>query len=719
MNLIPPISTSPVAPLPGNGLEPGDNPLAAIEGPIFYDELIAALGKGAGVEVGTSLAGTPDDSTLAEGETPQGDLQGLPAEVTSQLVDQANFSPVSFQQATSLTALASSTVDASSTSGVKPVVIAAAVEAQGSPHTIIARAIAGAAAPLSAEGGATLQDQTSIAGKAFSSQSEVLASQSNILTDRNLPLDTNAAMVAPVKVVTDGLPTGPAVAAATLAAGPIQSGQSQALNVQEVIPNQTSQDADASAITNQQALSMVRTDRLGQDLSSTSDISVPTKIGQTLLVESGDAESPITRLPNVTTGMKGSTLAEGDLIVSSSPAPINISGVIEAPLIESNIGLHVLGAPQSFERGDSAPVVLGKNWQGLIPSSSGSNRAVMTSAGVGESAHLYSSADLAMAAAEVKTPVATEGFGDWRFSVRPNSANPIDTVALPADVAVQLDQGEAQIAKPISDLVPDDIRVMTIESDVRRDTSIRSPARDTLTDPAAANPTGKLSDQAVDAIASQSASAESRASLDSAKSDVASTPATREAASGLSNSIAEKFVSTLLGISGLPLESAADRAAIEFRHVRTIVAAPHMARWDAAAVQVELVRLVRDGGGQIVMKLTPPDEGSFKIDLSLDSDRGIRIFVEGASDSVKTRLEQGAEQLREQFSQMGFNLQLDMHSRREASGQPSGFGFSESGSSSESGDGRSVSAEQGAQEELSPGARRKSAVDESRVYFRA
>jgi len=720
MNLIPPIPTNPVATLPGNGLEPGDNPLAGIEGPIFYDELIAALAKGAGGEAGASLAGSPGDSTLSEGDTPQGDLQGLPAEVTSQLVDQANFSPVVLQQATSLVAGAVTSDEESPTAGVKSVDVSTAAVAQSSPQA--AMAMVGASAPLSAEGGATLQDQTVVAATGSQSQSETVASEPKISTDKNLQADTPSAMVATVKAGSDDASTVPsAVAATSLAASSGQSGQARAVKVREATSEQVAQDTKGSGITNQQTLSVAAGDLAGQRMSALSVASAPETIDQAVLDESGNAPSPIVTATNTNTRIKGSMIANIDAGSSPSSASINLSGVgvIEAPSVESDFGLRAIGTPKSVERGVSTLVVPAGSWQGLIPSSSTPNRAVISSAGAGEGANLDGSVDLSMVSANVQTPVAAEGFGDWRFSVRPNAANPIDTVALPADVSVQLEQGVAPIANPISDLVPEDARVMTIESDLRLDPSARSPARDAMTDPAAAQASRNASDRAVDAIASQSDSAESRASLDSAKADSASSTVTREAASGLSNSIAEKFVSTLLGISGLPLESAADRTAIEFRQVRTLVAAPHMARWDAASVQVELVRLVRDGGGQIVMKLTPPDEGSFKIDLSLDSDRGVRIFVEGASDSVRTRLEQGAEQLREQFSQMGFNLQLDMHNRREAPGQPSGFGFAESGSRGDAADGRSASAEQGADGELSPAARRKSAIDESRVYFRA
>lgn len=184
---------------------------------------------------------------------------------------------------------------------------------------------------------------------------------------------------------------------------------------------------------------------------------------------------------------------------------------------------------------------------------------------------------------------------------------------------------------------------------------------------------------------------------------------------------AEKFVSTLLGIAGLSegvslsLDSGSD-----LRHAKTIVTPPHLARWDSGVVQVELFRLVRDGGGQVVMKLTPPDESSFRIDLSLDPDRGVRIYVEGASDSVKTRLEQGAEQLREQFSQMGFNLQLDMRGRRDPSGQDAGQLFS-GAFGGESIDGATAdNAGRGWDNSVEMGwPARRAAFDESNIFLKA
>lgn len=86
---------------------------------------------------------------------------------------------------------------------------------------------------------------------------------------------------------------------------------------------------------------------------------------------------------------------------------------------------------------------------------------------------------------------------------------------------------------------------------------------------------------------------------------------------------------------------------------------PHQMRLDGGPVQVEVLKLVRQGGGQIVMELTPPDQGAYRLDLRLDSQGRAHLFVEGASDSVRTRLEQSEAVLREQLSQMGLDLQLN------------------------------------------------------------
>jgi len=92
---------------------------------------------------------------------------------------------------------------------------------------------------------------------------------------------------------------------------------------------------------------------------------------------------------------------------------------------------------------------------------------------------------------------------------------------------------------------------------------------------------------------------------------------------------------------------------------------PHEVKLDAGQVQVEILRMVKQGGGQVIMELTPPDQSKFRIDLQIDAQGQAILVVEGASDSTRTRLEQGASGLQQQFADMGLQLQLDMRQSRD------------------------------------------------------
>ena len=96
---------------------------------------------------------------------------------------------------------------------------------------------------------------------------------------------------------------------------------------------------------------------------------------------------------------------------------------------------------------------------------------------------------------------------------------------------------------------------------------------------------------------------------------------------------------------------------------------PHEVQLDAGEVKVEIMRLVKQGGGQIVMELTPPDQSKFRIDLKIDAQGVASLVVEGASDSTRSRLERGAEGLQQQFAEMGLALQLDMRQSHDPGAQ--------------------------------------------------
>lgn len=129
--------------------------------------------------------------------------------------------------------------------------------------------------------------------------------------------------------------------------------------------------------------------------------------------------------------------------------------------------------------------------------------------------------------------------------------------------------------------------------------------------------------------------------------------------------ISSTFVSSLVGGPQRPVTTVMDWISMQSQE-RPAPLVPHEVRLDAGAVQMEIQKMVKQGGGHVVMELTPPDQSKFTIELKLDERGNALLIVEGVSDSTKTRLEQSAPQLREQFQQMGLELQLDMRQQ----GQP-------------------------------------------------
>ncbi len=164
--------------------------------------------------------------------------------------------------------------------------------------------------------------------------------------------------------------------------------------------------------------------------------------------------------------------------------------------------------------------------------------------------------------------------------------------------------------------------------------------------------------------------------------------------------ISSSFVSSLVGGPQRPITTVMDWVALKPQETPRPVM-PHELRLDAGAVQVEIQKMVKQGGGHVVMELTPPDQSKFTIELKLDDKGGAYLIVEGVSDSTKTRLEQSAPQLQEQFQQMGLNLQLDMRQNRDS------FTTFSQGNSNEFG-------ENNLPQETSPQANRVDAADRAR-----
>ena len=168
------------------------------------------------------------------------------------------------------------------------------------------------------------------------------------------------------------------------------------------------------------------------------------------------------------------------------------------------------------------------------------------------------------------------------------------------------------------------------------------------------------------------APATSALTFNGATPDALGAGASARAGGSAESTFASSFVQALMGHVHPPV--APHSQALEVIPAPAPLA-PHQVRFDAGQVQVEVVRLVKQGGGQVVMELTPPDESKFKIDLSINQQGVARLVVDGASESTRLRLEQTVSGLQDQFQQMGLQLQLDMRQPRqhEAQTQPDAF----------------------------------------------
>ena len=80
----------------------------------------------------------------------------------------------------------------------------------------------------------------------------------------------------------------------------------------------------------------------------------------------------------------------------------------------------------------------------------------------------------------------------------------------------------------------------------------------------------------------------------------------------------------------------------------------------AGPLHSEVMSAAKSGGGRIMLELTPPEQGTIRIDLRINSAGQAHLIVEGASDATKSRLDQGGQNLKNEFAQMGLNLSLDL-----------------------------------------------------------
>jgi hypothetical protein len=77
-------------------------------------------------------------------------------------------------------------------------------------------------------------------------------------------------------------------------------------------------------------------------------------------------------------------------------------------------------------------------------------------------------------------------------------------------------------------------------------------------------------------------------------------------------------------------------------------------------LHTEVMSAAKSGGGRIMLELTPPEQGTIRIDLRVNAAGQAHLIVEGASDATKSRLDQGGQNLKNEFAQMGLNLSLDL-----------------------------------------------------------
>jgi hypothetical protein len=77
-------------------------------------------------------------------------------------------------------------------------------------------------------------------------------------------------------------------------------------------------------------------------------------------------------------------------------------------------------------------------------------------------------------------------------------------------------------------------------------------------------------------------------------------------------------------------------------------------------LHTEVMNAAKSGGGRIMLELTPPEQGTIRIDLRISQSGQAHLIVEGASDATKSRLDQGGQNLKNEFAQMGLNLSLDL-----------------------------------------------------------
>jgi hypothetical protein len=137
---------------------------------------------------------------------------------------------------------------------------------------------------------------------------------------------------------------------------------------------------------------------------------------------------------------------------------------------------------------------------------------------------------------------------------------------------------------------------------------------------------------------------------------------------------------TPLGTNELSPANAANLARVDAQNVGNLQKIEMKAAEASLAtgpLHEQVMNAAKSGGGRILLELTPPEQGTIRIDLRIDQAGRAHLIVEGASDATKSRLDQGGQSLKNEFAQMGLNLSLDLRqdsqfqqAREQAFGNP-------------------------------------------------
>jgi len=109
-------------------------------------------------------------------------------------------------------------------------------------------------------------------------------------------------------------------------------------------------------------------------------------------------------------------------------------------------------------------------------------------------------------------------------------------------------------------------------------------------------------------------------------------------------------------------------------------------------LNVEVLKLTKQGGGRAVLEVTPPNQGPIRLDLQLDGAGRASLVVEGLTEAMKARLESSAHFLRQDMAQMGLALNLEMRERNDSNASAQAFHQGEFGQSGSNGRDGSASA---------------------------